>query len=268
MIEGIDVYWKNEMNWPVSGKSFGLLKATEGIDYNHDAWLADAVKRVEDNGLRLGFYHVGRNTDSGTPLEQVDYFLQRVAKFADPTKVWLGLDFERFHYAPQMTQDQGKAWFVGLHQHALKGLLYASESAFYNAGQDGAWVAHYGVDWPGIPADIHQYDSTVYDHDHSKSSIVQLDALLLPGKEEDMTDAEVVAIIRRELGGYLSTDVIGDAAMGVFDVSRGVAEPRFPDRANYVKAFKWAQAAGMSGSVPPGTKVSISGSFTAEGTVE
>jgi len=101
-MKGIDVYQGD--GWPlksVPGKlykdsDFVIVKATQGVNYNHTSYFYKMAKKVLDDGKLLGAYHYAAGHD---PVKEADYFVAVVKGYVG--KAILCLDWESI---------QNKAW--------------------------------------------------------------------------------------------------------------------------------------------------------------
>lgn len=159
MISGIDISAHDTAFSRVPDKAdFVFIKATEGRTWTN-RFLGQHVPIIRKSGAVPGFYHW---LHKGNVAAQIDHFLEK----ADPQPGDVLIpDWEKQNPGtPNPTRDdknealQLLARLMPDHQT----LLYCNASWWNSSDKkagDGLWVAHYGVDRPGIaePWLIHQY---------------------------------------------------------------------------------------------------------------
>lgn len=164
MLEGIDVSRYQTSTPSLAGRSFLIARASIGI--GPDPMYATHIANARRAGLVVGAYHFGRNDLS--IAAQVEAFLDEAG---DVDLYALDVEGER---APSVGQTK-----EFIHRADVAGVpvgLYASESAYFEAGQAWRWVANWSRP-PRIPWDIWQHRGAPLDLDRFDGSIDELRAL-------------------------------------------------------------------------------------------
>lgn len=143
---GIDVSkWQTASDW--SPANIGFLFARATIGTQRDERYGEHIAKAMDAGLITGAYHF--NVGSGISVaDQADAFMAAAGNVDG-----YALDVEG---KDAFTHDQARAFIGRLQMRGLRCGLYASESAFFDAGQDWDWVAN----WSNRPTrhyDVWQY---------------------------------------------------------------------------------------------------------------
>lgn len=206
VLNGIDVSHHQAVgDWSPTGLDFIFIKATEGSTYVDPMYEKHMAKAQANNIPLIGSYHYANPNASVSA--QVDLFVKVTGG-----EGLLALDTE--HGLSLMSLDQMRHFFEGMHSYGLKCLEYASADLFpRNVGQDGNWVAHYGVAKPNIPYVIHQYGpypGTKLDGDRSPLTLDQLGAYSNPMAQAKITSTTPATITR----GPVWYDINGTTVLG------------------------------------------------------
>ncbi|MGW0481982.1 glycoside hydrolase family 25 protein [Nonomuraea sp. NPDC003214] len=179
-------------DWAASGADFGIVKATEGVDFK-DPTFARHWKEMDKNKLVRGAYHFGHPAND--PIAEADFFLAAVDSQPAKAGDLLALDLEVTDDMPSAHVNAwAKKWLA--HVKAKTGvtpLFYSSQSFAEEHGAGlGAyplWVANYGkakgtvtppADWKSWA--IHQYSDDPVDQNVSALTVDELRALGRPAK--------------------------------------------------------------------------------------
>jgi hypothetical protein len=218
MLEGIDVSYSNVRvnTWA----DFVIIRACYGS--SKDIRFDEHYKAARKLGVPVGAYSfLVKPSRTGSTIPSQVSALLNIAGHADGLAFdWEGANpptKESVRQAIQLTQDAG--YRVG---------FYASDSVYFDAGQDWTWIAHYGTNtWPthnGQPADIWQYQGAPLDRDRYKGSKTDLLRLWEGTPPESDT------------GGDMGFAVVvpTDARVVKVDVAAGVEAFRLIDGSVYV----------------------------------
>ncbi len=162
-VHGVDVsHFQGQVDWAAvaaSGKSFAIVKATEGIDYV-DPTFADHWQGVRQHGLLRGAYHFFVAHDDAKT--QAEFFLSTV-DFEDGDLIPV-LDVETRGQVPTDELLQGVKTWLDLVEDALghRPMIY-TDTNFWDSlrgdssdsdafGHHPLWVAEYSADGPKLPA--------------------------------------------------------------------------------------------------------------------
>ena len=187
----IDAYWRTG-NIILDGLDGAILKLTEGgpgYFASKKAWAQEQVRRVQEKGLGLQFYHYGRPDSKGTEQdakEEARSFLDAIGELVDPmtlyyqdgseAAVWLDLESD----APNLSEKEGLAWIltfcqelesngfpVGIYSSAEWLAQYATgdrwkdtERLFTREADGGfrpIWQARYGNSPTAYPPALNKY---------------------------------------------------------------------------------------------------------------
>jgi hypothetical protein len=166
-LEGVDLskYNTTTNTWP----DFFILRACYGNKPDLSFAKHYANVRRMHKPVAAYLYIVDPALGHGTIAQQVATFLD-VAGQADGFAIdWEGTD----HPTKAQTVDAVKR----IKATGRSVGFYASESVFFNAGQDWNWIAHYGTtNWPN-GAHIWQYQGSPLDRDRFRGTIEQLTEL-------------------------------------------------------------------------------------------
>lgn len=158
--QGIDVsHWQGAVDWAkvkAAGKSFAVLKATEGTLYIDDT-LGANFAGCKANGIAVGLYHFSRANTIEEAIAEANLFISVVDGFGGIEALDIPpiLDIES---AGDKTRVQVTAichkWLEIVEQkYRVKPMIY-SYPAFIDAFLDGSlssyplWLASYGVEMP------------------------------------------------------------------------------------------------------------------------
>lgn len=161
-VHGIDVsHFQGQVDWAAvaaSGKTFAIVKATEGIDYV-DPTFADHWQDVREHGLLRGAYHFFVAHDDAKT--QAEFFLSTV-DFEDGDLIPV-LDVETRGQVPSDELLQGVKTWLELVEGTLgqRPMIYTdtnfwdslgdASSAADGFGHHPLWVAEYSSDGPRLP---------------------------------------------------------------------------------------------------------------------
>ncbi len=162
--EGIDVsHWQGNIDWvqvAAAGKSFAIVKATEGVGYKDDKYDRNKAGAM-GNGLKFGAYHFARPEND--PIREADWFIDNSDYehgMLIPT-----LDLERTGgRGPNGLTNWTKAWLARVNERlGVKPMIYMSPHFwqtnlnntrwFADNGYEVLWIAHWHVANPSPPAD-------------------------------------------------------------------------------------------------------------------
>jgi GH25 family lysozyme M1 (1,4-beta-N-acetylmuramidase) len=162
--EGIDVsHWQGNIDWVQvagAGKSFAIVKATEGVGYKDDKYDRNKAGAM-GNGLKFGAYHFARPEND--PIREADWFVDNSDYehgMLIPT-----LDLERTGgRGPTGLTNWTKAWLARVDERlGVKPMIYMSPYFwrtnlndtrwFADNGYEVLWIAHWHVANPSPPAD-------------------------------------------------------------------------------------------------------------------
>ena len=162
--EGIDVsHWQGNIEWPqvaAAGKSFAIVKATEGVGYKDDKYDRNKAGAM-GNGLKFGAYHFARPEND--PVREADWFVDNSDYehgMLIPT-----LDLERTGgRGPTGLTNWTKAWLARVDARlGVKPMIYMSPYFwrtnlnntrwFADNGYEVLWIAHWHVESPSPPAE-------------------------------------------------------------------------------------------------------------------
>ncbi|SDH56798.1 glycoside hydrolase family 25 protein [Nonomuraea jiangxiensis] len=182
---GLDVsHYEPLYNWAASPAQFGIIKATEGVDFR-DASFARHWQELGKKGIVRGAYHYGH--PAGDPIAEANYFLSTVnAQPAKPGDL-LVLDLETTDgkSVPEVNA-WAKTWLSYVKAKTGVAPMFYSSWRFANIYGHGLsdyplWVAHYGKEKGTVtpPADwktwtIHQYSESPIDQNVSTLTPDQL----------------------------------------------------------------------------------------------
>jgi len=177
-------------DWATSGADFGIVKATEGLDFV-DRTFARHWREMDRHDVARGAYHFGHPAND--PVAEADFFLSVVNKQPAKRGDLLALDLET---SDGMSTAHVNAWARTWLERvkAKTGVTPLIYSGWYFADQYGEglggyplWVAHYGKPKGAVtpPAHwrswtIHQYSDTPVDQNVSELSVEELRALGRP----------------------------------------------------------------------------------------
>ena len=213
---GIDVsHWQALSDWNPDGLSFVIVKASEGLTKDARFW--GHVEKARRNGLIVGAYHFNRD-DVATPGEQARFFLDT----AGDVDLYF-LDVEGSH---AFNHAQTERFFNAFRKAGGKHIgLYHSESGFFDAGQNYDWVAHWGVDEPGIPWDFHQYRGAPLDLDQFGGTEAELHEFIAKlGADMGLTINLDVTHDTNPYDALVSAKVKADGNRVMFDVASGASQ--------------------------------------------
>lgn len=165
---GIDISHWQATTPPLAGLAFVFVKASEGLA--PDPAYGRHAAAVTAAGLVLGAYCFAR--DDVSINGQAAAFVRR----ATGAEI-LAVDVEGGHgtdRAQTAALISSVKSFDPLHRPVG---LYVSESAFFEAGQDFDWVAHWRVAAPARHWTFHQYRGAPLDLDRYNGTLTQLHAL-------------------------------------------------------------------------------------------
>ncbi|TYK53183.1 hypothetical protein FXF68_05545 [Actinomadura decatromicini] len=177
---GVDVSHHDKgFDWSQKKLSFGIVKATEGVEHK-DSTFDRNWAEIQENGLVRGAYHYGR--PGNDPVREADHYLKTVTSAGLRSGDLLVLDLETTDgRSKSEVNDWAKRWLERVQQKTgVKPLFYSSWSFAKEYGKGlglyPLWVAHYGKARGRVAAPtpwkqwaIHQYAST--DHDHNVSRL-------------------------------------------------------------------------------------------------
>jgi lysozyme len=175
-------------DWNASPAKFGIVKATEGLDFRDKAF-ARHWRHLAKKGIVRGAYHFGHPADN--PIAEANFFLSVVnAQPAKPGDL-LVLDLETTDgRSVSEVNAWAKTWLARVQaKTGVKPMVYSSWNFAntYGAGlaQYPLWVAFYSGGIVTPPADwkswtIHQYSDTPIDQDVSSLTPAQLRTLGRP----------------------------------------------------------------------------------------
>ena len=162
--EGIDVsHWQGNIDWVQvagAGKSFAIVKATEGVGYKDDKYDRNKAGAM-GNGLKFGAYHFARPEND--PIREADWFVDNSDYehgMLIPT-----LDLERTGgRGPTGLTNWTKAWLARVDERlGVKPMIYMSPYFwrtnlnntrwFADNGYEVLWIAHWHVANPAPPAE-------------------------------------------------------------------------------------------------------------------
>lgn len=153
-------------------------------------------------GRYWGAYHFGRNFKYDSLEDQVSAFLKTVG---DTTRVCF-LDVEADGGNTPMTHAQAKEWIAAVKKAGFKVGLYASQSAFFNAGQDFNDVARWGPTPPSIPWTFWQTRGAPLDIDRFNGTEQELADFMLGPLPESDTEEPVQFAAKIERWASISPD--------------------------------------------------------------
>jgi len=167
VIYGVDVSAYQAEQFPVAGKSFAIIKATEGTGYVNPR-LAAQTAWARQHGLSVGFYHFGH---AGNVTAQVDYFLAHAnAKPGD--HLWFDWESTGGTHPSTAEKDQ---WIRLCKSKATghKVGLYCNTSFWKSVDTtsyagDGLWIADYTTPGKARVTDkwvVQQYTDSPLDSD-------------------------------------------------------------------------------------------------------
>ncbi|MEO3874340.1 GH25 family lysozyme [Nonomuraea sp. B12E4] len=174
-------------NWTTSSAQFGIIKATEGLDFR-DASFARHWQELGKKGIVRGAYHYGHPRNN--PIAEANFFLATVN--AQPAKRGdlLVLDLETTDgKTVSEVNDWARTWLSYVKDKTGVAPMFYSSWRFADTYGHGLseyplWVAHYGKQRGTVtpPADwkswtIHQYSESPIDQDVSTLTPSQLRGL-------------------------------------------------------------------------------------------
>jgi lysozyme len=180
--------YQPDHDWEASPAKFGIVKATEGLDFRDGAF-ARHWRHLAKKGIVRGAYHFGHPRDN--PIAEADFFLSVVNRQQARPGDLLVLDLESSDgRSVSEVNAWAKAWLARVQaKTGVRPMVYSSWNFAntYGAGlaQYPLWVAFYSGDIVTPPADwkswaIHQYSDTPIDQDVSSLTPDQLRALGRP----------------------------------------------------------------------------------------
>ncbi|MFG1944210.1 glycoside hydrolase family 25 protein [Nonomuraea sp. NPDC048826] len=174
-------------DWAASGADFGIVKATEGVDFK-DQTFARHWKELDKHKVVRGAYHFGHPKND--PVAEADFFLSVVGGQPAKKGDLLALDLET---DDGQSAEHVNKWARTFMERvkAKTGVTPIFYSGYAFADQYGKglseyplWVAHYDKPKGQVtpPADwkswaIHQYSDSPVDQNVSALSVDQLRAL-------------------------------------------------------------------------------------------
>lgn len=174
-------------DWAASGADFGIVKATEGVDFK-DKTFARHWKELAKHDVVRGAYHFGHPKND--PVAEADFFLSVVGSQPARQGDLLALDLETSDgKSVEHVNTWAKAFLERVKARTGVTPLFYSGYAFADEygkglGEYPLWVAHYGKPKGavGTPADwkswtIHQYSDSPVDQNVSALTTDQLRAL-------------------------------------------------------------------------------------------
>ena len=180
--------YQPDHDWNASPAKFGIVKATEGLDFRDGAF-ARHWRQLAKKGIVRGAYHFGHPRDN--PIAEADFFLSVVNRQQAKPGDLLVLDLESTDgRSVSEVNAWAKAWLARVQtKTGVKPMVYSSWNFAntYGAGlaQYPLWVAFYSGGIVTPPADwkswaIHQYSDTPIDQDVSSLTPDQLRTLGRP----------------------------------------------------------------------------------------
>ncbi|ETK37738.1 glycoside hydrolase family 25 protein [Microbispora sp. ATCC PTA-5024] len=179
--------YEADHDWKASPAQFGIIKATEGLDFVDPAF-ARHWAELAKKGIVRGVYHYGH--PSNDPVEEADYFLSVVNRQPARPGDLLVLDLETTDgESVQHVNAWAKTWLAHVKEKTGVTPMFYSGWNFadrygHGLGQYPLWVAYYGIPKGSVtpPADwktwvIHQYTDTPIDQNVSSLTPDQLRAL-------------------------------------------------------------------------------------------
>ncbi|MEW9533773.1 glycoside hydrolase family 25 protein [Microbispora sp. NPDC049125] len=179
--------YESDYDWGASRAQFGIIKATEGLDFRDPAF-ARHWRELDKKGIVRGVYHYGH--PSNDPIAEADYFLSVVNEQPSKPGDLLVLDLETSDdESVAHVNSWAKAWLAHVKEKTGVTPMFYSGWNFantygYGLQQYPLWVAHYGRAQGDVtpPADwktwtIHQYTDTPIDQNVSSLTPRQLRAL-------------------------------------------------------------------------------------------
>ena len=161
--EGIDVsHWQGAIDWARvrnSGKTFAVVKATEGVSFLDDRYAANKAGAM-GQGMKLGAYHFAR--PGNDPVREADWFVDNMG--LQRGMLLPALDIESTGgLGPTALTNWTKAWLARVTERTgAKAMIYTSPSFWRNNLNDSRWfadngysvlwVAHWGVTSSSVPA--------------------------------------------------------------------------------------------------------------------
>ncbi|MFC5817802.1 glycoside hydrolase family 25 protein [Nonomuraea harbinensis] len=174
-------------DWGASGADFGIVKATEGLDFK-DKTFARHWKELDKHEVVRGAYHFGHPKND--PVAEADFFLSVVNSQPAEKGDLLALDLETSDgKSVEHVNKWAKTFLERVKAKTGVTPLFYSGYAFADQYGKGLgayplWVAHYdkAKGTVATPADwkswtIHQYSDAPVDQNVSALSIDQLRAL-------------------------------------------------------------------------------------------
>ncbi|AWS47191.1 glycoside hydrolase family 25 protein [Streptosporangium sp. 'caverna'] len=180
--------YQADHDWDASPAKFGIVKATEGLDFRDKAF-ARHWSQLAKKGIVRGAYHFAHPANN--PIAEADFFLAVVNQQPAKPGDLLALDLETTDgRSVSEVNAWAKAWLARVQaKTGVKPMVYSSWNFAntYGAGlaQYPLWVAFYSGGIVTPPADwkswaIHQYSETPIDQDISTLTPDQLRALGRP----------------------------------------------------------------------------------------
>ncbi|GGP18167.1 hypothetical protein LDL08_44355 [Nonomuraea glycinis] len=182
--------YQPQHDWATSGADFGIVKATEGLDFK-DPTFARHWKELDKNKVARGAYHFGHPAND--PVVEADYFLAAVNGQQGKPGDLLALDLETSDgQSTAHVNAWAKKWLERVTaKTGVKPLFYSSQAFAdqygHGLGQYPLWLANYGkakgtvtppADWKSWA--IHQYSDNPVDQNVSALTIKDLRALGRP----------------------------------------------------------------------------------------
>jgi GH25 family lysozyme M1 (1,4-beta-N-acetylmuramidase) len=177
-------------NWDASRAKFGIVKATEGLDFRDKAF-ARHWKKLGNKGIVRGAYHFAHPRNN--PIAEADFFLSVVNRQPAKAGDLLVLDLETTDgRSVKAVNTWAKRWLARVKARTgVKPMVYSSWNFADTYGRGLAqyplWVAHYSKARGAVtpPADwkswtIHQYSDTPIDQDVSALTPAELRKLGRP----------------------------------------------------------------------------------------
>lgn len=183
MLKGIDVsHWNDLKKIPKTGKSFAIIKATEGLNYKDPKYEANFQNLYETIPI-MGAYHYARPDLGNGAIPEAANFCQKIKKINQI----LALDIE----GKALLYPEIDDWAYEFMTHVeavtgIKPLLYVQQNAIWKfervcSGNFGLWVARYrgtikgpGNIRPWKTWAIWQHSSLNYDHNIFNGNMEQL----------------------------------------------------------------------------------------------
>jgi hypothetical protein len=175
---GIDISGNQTSTPPLTGKSFCIVKATEGLW--HDPMYATHCANVRKAGIALGAYAFNRS-DVDVASQATEF-----AKTSGNADFW-AIDVEGAHMFTPAQATLFMQTFRKVTGHKIGMYLSASPFPKYKAcGQDWNWIASYPTIAPELPYHIWQYQGSPLDLDQFAGDIAAFRALFGTASGGDM----------------------------------------------------------------------------------